>query len=489
MATDNSSSLSKDQTIEQLKETIGQLEAVVQKLEEAPAAQLPSSESLQNLSTTTTELETSITQEVEPVLDLTTEEPEQEVVSTEEVVETSEQNEEQSEPETSAASIDEPLQEVVPAEQVTEALEQPEPETYSDSTEENELEVVPIEQVAENAEQSEPETSSVPTEPETLEPEALEPETSEPEASVEVTKSAAQTKEPVKQAVKVPDKQKNRKQKKGKSKNQAPKKKKGWLVGVLVAAIAVAAITLTLKFAPISELPQLIASNPILDKPVDKPKIKKPVIKSTAELPLESQEEIEEIGEIAKDPKKIDLEKVTREKIASRSNEAKQLEELTQTEPKQIEATPSELESEQELLASESEEELDLESDRFSESEEESEESLVAVEEEPQPITKLTSEQNLIVALGKKTDNLAEHYNDDLIVAINPDFATSIVSVTLSDDWYQLVENRQDRLLGDMFRRSQQLEFDKLMITDSNDNLIARSPVIGKEMVVFRRTS
>ena len=63
------------------------------------------------------------------------------------------------------------------------------------------------------------------------------------------------------------------------------------------------------------------------------------------------------------------------------------------------------------------------------------------------------------------------------------------MSVTLSDDWYQLVENRQDRLLGDMFRRSQQLEFDKLMITDSNDNLIARSPVIGKEMVVLRRTS
>jgi len=436
MATDNSSSLSKDETIEQLKETVGQLEAVIQKLEETTVVDLPSSESLQNLSTTTSDLETiiaqeavsqesvvqeaqaQIPQEVEttPELELELEEVEPEVVPIENTVDIPEQSDEQSESENSSTEVAEAEQGVVA---------------------EAEQEVAPIEQIADTPEQDDellkPTNSSTSIEPET------------PEAR----KSQGQARKPAKQSVETSSKQTKRTQKKGKQKNQVPKKKNKLLVGALVAAIAVLAISLTLKFAPILELPQLIADNP---------KTSKSVIKSPAELPLESPKEI---AKITKDSKKIDFEKVTEEKIASQPNEVNQVEKLTQAKPKQIDPTPSELDSNQQLLASEPEEpeESEQESDRFSESEEESEESLGAIEEEPKPITKLTSEQNLIVALGKKTDNLAEQYSDEMIVAISPDFATSVVSVTLSDDWYQLVENRQDRLLGDMFRRSQQLEF------------------------------
>ena len=111
----------------------------------------------------------------------------------------------------------------------------------------------------------------------------------------------------------------------------------------------------------------------------------------------------------------------------------------------------------------------------------------VAVETIP-PQLKLTPDQNFIAALNTKIANL-DHIQDELIVAINPDLETDLVSVTLTDEWYEMPENRQDKLLADLFKRSRQLQFRQLKISDSQQNLIARSPVVGKEMVVLRRSS
>lgn len=104
------------------------------------------------------------------------------------------------------------------------------------------------------------------------------------------------------------------------------------------------------------------------------------------------------------------------------------------------------------------------------------------------PTIKLTPEQNLIAALEAKTNNVAARYNEDLVISIAPNFTDSIVMVTLADDWYQLVSNRQDKIMEEMLKQSRQLEFQKLKITDSNNNLIARSPIVGKDMVILRRT-
>lgn len=105
------------------------------------------------------------------------------------------------------------------------------------------------------------------------------------------------------------------------------------------------------------------------------------------------------------------------------------------------------------------------------------------------PNLKLTPEQNLIAALEKKTHSLAENYNEDLVISIQPNFAESIVLVTLADDWYQLVANRQDKIMSEILKQSRQLEFNKLKITDSANNLVARSPIVGNDMVILRRTT
>jgi hypothetical protein len=104
------------------------------------------------------------------------------------------------------------------------------------------------------------------------------------------------------------------------------------------------------------------------------------------------------------------------------------------------------------------------------------------------PTITLTPEQNLIAALEAKTNNLATRYSEDLVISIKPNFTDSIVMVTLANDWYQLLANRQDKIMEEMLRQSSQLEFNKLKIIDLQNNLIARSPIVGKDMVILRRT-
>ena len=105
------------------------------------------------------------------------------------------------------------------------------------------------------------------------------------------------------------------------------------------------------------------------------------------------------------------------------------------------------------------------------------------------PTIKLSPEQNLVAAIERAEHQLADRYNEDLIISIKPNFTDSIVTVTLADDWYQLAANSQDRITEEMLKRSRQLEFNKLKITDTQNNLIARSPIVGDNIVIFRRSS
>ena len=102
---------------------------------------------------------------------------------------------------------------------------------------------------------------------------------------------------------------------------------------------------------------------------------------------------------------------------------------------------------------------------------------------------KLTPEQNLITILSDKVLALSENYQDDLVLSIKPNIANNILSVKIADAWYQLESTKQDQIVADLFARSQELEFRKLEIKDQNDNLVARSPVVGQKMIIFRRDS
>ncbi|WP_353931656.1 hypothetical protein WJM97_03460 [Okeanomitos corallinicola TIOX110] len=120
---------------------------------------------------------------------------------------------------------------------------------------------------------------------------------------------------------------------------------------------------------------------------------------------------------------------------------------------------------------------------------------------EPEPIptsVELTPEQNLIAAIKNQLAEIAvvtiqnkegENITVNLIKSIQANLHTSDLIITIRDDWYRLEKSAQKKLAGDILQRSQELDFTHLQIIDSQDKLIARSPVVGNEMIIFIKHS
>ncbi|MEO3706942.1 hypothetical protein [Trichormus azollae] len=113
----------------------------------------------------------------------------------------------------------------------------------------------------------------------------------------------------------------------------------------------------------------------------------------------------------------------------------------------------------------------------------------------PTPILQLTPEQALIAAIENQlaeisvslTHNAEEIISTKLIKSIQANFRSSDLTVKIADDWYALETDKQNQLAADILQRSQELDFTHLEILDSQANLIARNPVIGNKMVIFKR--
>lgn len=108
----------------------------------------------------------------------------------------------------------------------------------------------------------------------------------------------------------------------------------------------------------------------------------------------------------------------------------------------------------------------------------------------------LTPEQTLIAIVENQitevTNSLSKDSEDEaflsnLINSVQADFASSTLTLKISDDWYSLKKAQQNKLAADILERSKELDFIHLEITDSKNKLIARNPVIGNEMIIFKR--
>jgi hypothetical protein len=109
---------------------------------------------------------------------------------------------------------------------------------------------------------------------------------------------------------------------------------------------------------------------------------------------------------------------------------------------------------------------------------------------EPEPIPApivLTPEQTLIAAIENQVAEISDRFAEGLIKSIQANFGTSNLIVKISDDWYTLKESQQNKLAAEVLQRSKELDFSHLEITDLQDVLVARNPVVGTEMVIFKR--
>ncbi|ACK65126.1 conserved hypothetical protein [Rippkaea orientalis PCC 8801] len=105
----------------------------------------------------------------------------------------------------------------------------------------------------------------------------------------------------------------------------------------------------------------------------------------------------------------------------------------------------------------------------------------------PPPEPEFTPEQNLIAAIQQEVSDLTRQYPEGLIGSIEANFSASRLIVTLGTQWYQLSAKNQDSLAQSILKRAQKLDFRKLEMRDSQSNLIARSPVVGDQIIIIHR--
>ncbi len=122
------------------------------------------------------------------------------------------------------------------------------------------------------------------------------------------------------------------------------------------------------------------------------------------------------------------------------------------------------------------------------------------IPEEVEPTLKveLTPEQSLIASIQEQITQASDsasapgnglRISDGLIQSVQANFAGGSLVIQVKDDWYSLGQSEQDKLAQKLLSQSQQLDFTHLEITNSQGTLLARSPVVGKDMIVFKRVA
>lgn len=119
---------------------------------------------------------------------------------------------------------------------------------------------------------------------------------------------------------------------------------------------------------------------------------------------------------------------------------------------------------------------------------------LIAQEESPfieeiisPPEASLTPEQNLIVSIKNQVSEITKKYGDALILGIKANLGQAYLTITINDSWYEIKDNQQNKLAQEISEKAKKLDFYKLKIIDNKDNIIARNPLVGNEMIIFKR--
>jgi hypothetical protein len=120
---------------------------------------------------------------------------------------------------------------------------------------------------------------------------------------------------------------------------------------------------------------------------------------------------------------------------------------------------------------------------------------VIETEPTPTPVIELTPEQALLAAIENQFSEISvsvkntkdKNIISQLIKPLQANFRTSDLTVKISDIWYNLEKSQQDKLAAEILQRSQELNFIHLEIVDFQEKIIARSPVVGNEMIIFNR--
>ncbi len=103
-------------------------------------------------------------------------------------------------------------------------------------------------------------------------------------------------------------------------------------------------------------------------------------------------------------------------------------------------------------------------------------------------LPQLTPEQYLMAAIQKQMNETTRFYGEELVQSVRMNMPASLLKVTVSHDWYQMEAEQQNQFAEEILKESLNLNFAKLEITNTENKVIARSPVVGSEMIILERS-
>lgn len=105
--------------------------------------------------------------------------------------------------------------------------------------------------------------------------------------------------------------------------------------------------------------------------------------------------------------------------------------------------------------------------------------------EEPPPPPE--PERKQIIEVQSQVAQVFDQYSQDIIQSVQVNFQAERLVIQVSDRWFELSRSEQNQLGTDALERSRKLDFPKLEIRDQSDQLLAREPVVGSNIIVLQR--
>ncbi|HIK29740.1 MAG TPA: hypothetical protein IGS17_18915 [Oscillatoriales cyanobacterium M59_W2019_021] len=101
---------------------------------------------------------------------------------------------------------------------------------------------------------------------------------------------------------------------------------------------------------------------------------------------------------------------------------------------------------------------------------------------------KPTPEQRFIAAIQTQVAQMAQKYVEDpSIDSLNANFADSLLQIRVADLWFDLPNSKQNQLAKSWMKQAKDFDFQTLEILDRKGAIVARSPVVGSEMIILQR--
>jgi hypothetical protein len=104
------------------------------------------------------------------------------------------------------------------------------------------------------------------------------------------------------------------------------------------------------------------------------------------------------------------------------------------------------------------------------------------------PVLNRSLEDGLIASIQENVAQVTDQFSDGLIQSVQANFRTGALTVQVGDRWYDLRTSQQNQLGNELLGRSRELSFSHLELVDSQGTLLARSPVVGEDLVILKRS-